>query len=74
MGNVTDLVIWNSKYLVAADSENKKVLFFSKSGEYLTSFDSPLPGIKFENPYRLYVDNSERLYIVDNELGEIFYY
>ncbi|MCK5399387.1 hypothetical protein KAJ26_05140 [bacterium] len=74
IGNVSDLCIWRSRYLVLTDNKENKVHFLSLSGDYIYGTSSAVPGTEFSRPYRVFIDSSEVLYIIDNLQGEVYTY
>ncbi len=71
ISNISDMEFWFSKYLVVTDPAGGKVLFFSLTGDLLASWTSFGAAQPFIRPFRIFIDQGEKLYIIDNGTQQV---
>ncbi len=70
----SDIAFWRSRYIVIADAISGYIYIFAKSGKFLFKTNTAILGIKYAKPSKLFVDSSQKLYILDYANNKIYEY
>ncbi|MCD6579834.1 hypothetical protein J7L48_10200 [bacterium] len=70
----SDIALWRSRFIVVTDTISGYVYIFSRSGKFLYKTNSATQDTKFIKPYLLYVDASQKLFILDYSNNKIYQY
>ena len=64
--------IWKENVLMVCDTGNKRIIFYSTTGNYIYSINSTMDGRKIEKPYCVRTDNYNNIYILDSEMPGVY--